>query len=254
MNLYFRKAGKGKPLIILHGLFGSSDNWQYLAKKFSENFTIITPDLRNHGQSAHSDQMDYDIMAKDLELLIRNQDLNDINLIGHSLGGKTAMHFALHFPELVSKLIIVDVSPKYYDMIHDKYLDILLSLNLENYSKREEVDRVLSKRIESLPIRQLLLKNLKREDNGSFAWKINLTGIRQNLSRLGAPVTSGEPFLKPALFIAGVNSDYIKPGDLPDINALFPSARVIYIKNAGHWVHAEVPEQFYSEVIKFLYE
>jgi pimeloyl-ACP methyl ester carboxylesterase len=254
MELFYRMHGEGEPLIILHGLLGSSDNWQNLAKRFSSSFRVYTPDLRNHGQSPHHDKMDFNVLNEDLLEFIQRMELSEINIIGHSLGGKTAMNFALKNPGSVKNLVIVDIGPWYYDVVHDRYIDSMLKLDLESFSRREEIDMAFSKDIANPVIRQFLLKNLKRDERGKFVWKINLDIIKRNLPDLGEPVVSEIPFPKPTLFIAGGKSEYVKPKDIGDIQSLFPAVKVVFFENAGHWVHADEPERFYKTVMEFLHE
>ncbi len=254
MDLFFRKNGAGEPLIILHGLLGSSDNWQTLAKKFSGTYRVYTPDLRNHGQSPHHEKLNFDVLNEDLLHFVHQQNLKALNMIGHSLGGKAAMNLALKNPDLVRKLVIVDIGPKYYDVIHDQYINSLQKLDLDTFSRREEVDQALSADVANPAIRQFLLKNLKRDDHGNFAWRIDLGMIKRNLSYLGEPVVSDSPFTKPALFIAGGKSEYVKPKDIGDIQSLFPAVKVVFFENAGHWVHADEPGRFYDTVMEFLHE
>lgn len=252
MNLFFRKFGSGRPLVILHGLFGSSDNWQTLAKRFSEQHMVIVPDLRNHGRSPHAQVINYPVMAQDIRDLFSVCSISSADVIGHSMGGKTAMQVALSYPELINKLIIVDISPREYPVTHDPYIDSLLKLDLQSFNRREEVDKALSGEIKSMPIRQFLLKNLSRGPGGKFSWKINLGSIKNNLSGLGEAVKSGSVFPKPVLFIAGGRSDYIDKDDLPLIRSLFPENRLVTFDNSGHWIHADDPERFYQEVTRFL--
>ncbi len=252
MNLFFRQFGKGKAMVILHGLFGSSDNWQSLAKRFSNDFQVIVPDLRNHGQSPHAEEIDYPLMAGDLKILFGKLQLSSAVIIGHSMGGKAGMQFALAYPEMVEKLIVADIAPKAYPVHHEKYADSMLSLNLSDFKRREEIDRVLSESISNPVIRQFLMKNLARNERGSFQWKINLEALKNNLPSLGAEIISDRPFLKPVLFIAGGKSDYMHPADRDDIRTIFPYFKWVEIDSAGHWIHAEEPERFYTEVIKFI--
>lgn len=252
MELFYRKSGSGAPLVILHGLFGSSDNWQTLAKKFSHEFTVIVPDLRNHGQSPHSDEISYGSMARDLQELYDKLGLQPVCLIGHSMGGKTAMQFAITFPEKVEKLVIVDIAPRSYPVSHDHYVESMAGLELDKYSRRKEIDLALAVRLPNNRIRQFLLKNLRRNDHGHFRWKINLEAIRANLSNLGTEIISEKSFPKPALFITGGQSDYIRRDDPAHIEKLFPNSTVEVFPDSGHWVHADDPAGFYDKVNTFL--
>jgi esterase len=252
MNLHYHSIGKGKLLVILHGLFGSSDNWQSLAKRLSENNRIITVDQRNHGRSFHHDQFNYDVMVADLENLYRSLNIREAILIGHSMGGKTAMKFALKYPAKVEKLIVADIAPKYYPLHHDKVIDALCELNLEKYERRDELDQELKKSIPNSAVRQFLLKNLIRNRENRLKWRINLPVIKKNLEKLGEEISGPGVYKKPALFIAGALSNYVDPEDEPQIKNLFPKATITYFKNAGHWIHADAPDAFFNLVKTFI--
>lgn len=254
MDLFFRQHGQGKPLVILHGLFGSSDNWQSMANRFSVDFEVITPDLRNHGQSPHDPDISYELMAGDLGRLIQSLNLPTLNLIGHSLGGKVAMQYALTYPQKVEKLVIVDIAPRHYAVGHDQYVSSLLKLNLDQYKLREDIDQTLASDIPEPVIRQFLMKNLKRNPAGGFSWKLNLISIRDNLQRLGNEITSVSSFGGPSLFMIGADSDYVSPEDYPGIRKLFPASRISVFADTGHWIHADNPERFYTEVTEFINE
>lgn len=252
MQLNYQSYGQGSPLIILHGLFGSSTNWNTLSKRFGASCQVFAVDQRNHGASPHTDQSSYQLMAEDLQVFMQEQNLESAHLLGHSMGGKTAMQFALTYPNLVQKLIVVDIAPKTYPPHHDTIFDALCGLNLSEYSSRSELDRALAQKIDSAPIRQFLLTNVTRNDAGCFTWKMNLGGIYQTYDAIISNLESPGHFAKPTLFVRGETSDYILDEDRPAIKALFPAAQIITIKGAGHWVHAEAPEAFYNTVIHFL--
>lgn len=251
MMLHFKKIGAGEPLIILHGLFGMLDNWYTLGKKFSENFTVYLIDQRNHGQSPHSDEWNYKVMSDDLLEFFDNQNIEKASIIGHSMGGKTAMYFAGNYPERLKKLVIVDIAPRFYPVHHDTILNALRSIDLENLKSRNEADAMLSEYIPDFGTKQFLLKNLVRKetDNTKFEWKFNLQAIAKNIHEVGAETTKGST--APTLFIKGEKSDYINPGDETDIKTKYPDSQIISIES-GHWVHAEKPEEFYNSVISFL--
>jgi pimeloyl-ACP methyl ester carboxylesterase len=255
MQLHFEKYGKGHPLIILHGLFGSLDNWRTLSKVFSRSFQVFALDQRNHGRSPHSVEFTYPAMAEDLREFMEEQELPSAHLLGHSMGGKTAMVFALTYPELVDKLIVVDIAPKAYARGHDDIFDALFSLNVASSKSRQEADTALAKKIPDLTLRQFLLKNLERDDAGAFRWRIGLEEIYQGYPDLIKALDwSHQQFSQPTLFIKGANSDYIKESDTPTIKAMFPQARVVALPNAGHWAHAEKPQEFARIVLDFLIE
>jgi pimeloyl-ACP methyl ester carboxylesterase len=251
MNLFHREFGEGNPLLILHGLFGSSDNWQTLAKKFANEFRVYAIDLRNHGRSFHHEDLDYEVMTADLSEFIKENDLSQVSLLGHSMGGKLSMNFALKYPDKVKDLIVVDIAPRRYEVLHDGIIQALKSLQLDLYSRREEVDEALSQILQNFSIRQFLLKNLVRNNNHTFDWKINLKAIDQNIHNLVVEISADQPFQGNTLFIAGEKSDYIRPVDEEQIFELFPQAEVKYLPKVGHWVHAEDPDLLYNTIIAF---
>jgi len=255
MKLNYKKLGEGEPLIILHGLFGMLDNWYTLGKKFAENFTVYLVDQRNHGQSPHSDVWNYRTMSDDLFEFFQEHNIEKANLIGHSMGGKTAMYFAGEHPERLNKLIVVDIAPKLYPMQHDEVLSALLSVDIENLKSRYEADEILSLALGETDFgtKQFLLKNLSRKekDNTKFEWKFNLPVIAKNIQEVGAEITKGSEV--PTLFICAEKSQYITDSDKEKIKALYPVSEIISI-DSGHWIHAEKPEEFYNSVMKFLLE
>lgn len=251
MKLFYREFGEGKPLLILHGLFGSSDNWQTLAKKFSKEFRVFTLDLRNHGRSFHHNEFDYNVMTQDICEFIDQQELTRVCLMGHSMGGKLSMNYALKYPEKVDTLIVVDIAPRKYQVYHDGIIQALKSLNLERYKKREEADEALSGMIMNFPVRQFLLKNLVRKKDGKFKWKLNLEAIDQSIDKLVVEISGNKPFEGSTLFVAGQKSDYIRPVDEEHILELFPNAVIKYLPDVNHWVHAQAPDLLYKTVVDF---
>lgn len=252
MQLHFKVSGQGRPIIILHGLFGSSDNWLGVAPKLAEQFQLFLLDLRNHGQSPHSTEMNYKLMAGDVAEFLDAHGLATAVIMGHSLGGKVAMQFALTHPERVEKLIVADMAPRVYKPSHAKIIAALQSLDLSSLQTRHQVEEALAAEIPSLAIRRFLLKNLGRDAAGSLAWKINLQGIAGNYPALGEAISSAVPFTKQTLFIRGGKSDFIRAEDEPMIHQLFPEAEIQTIEGAAHWVHADKPEEFAGQVLKFL--
>ncbi len=251
MQLNYKKLGEGEPLVILHGLFGMLDNWFMLGKKFAENFTVYLIDLRNHGQSPHSTDWNYKVMSDDLLEFFDEHNIEEANIIGHSMGGKTAMYFAGEHTERVKKLVVVDIAPRFYPLHHDTILDALLSIDLENLTSRNEADTMLSKYISDFGTKQFLLKNLARKenDNTKFEWKFNLPVIAENIHEVGVETNGGSSVL--TLFIRGENSNYINNSDESEIMKLYPNSEIVSI-NSGHWVHTEKPEEFYNSVMKFM--
>ncbi|MCC5935732.1 MAG: alpha/beta fold hydrolase [Lunatimonas sp.] len=251
MLLNFRKAGEGKPLVILHGLFGSADNWMGIAKDLSQHYTLYLVDQRNHGDSPHSDEWNYAVMADDLKELLDGEGLDTVYLMGHSMGGKTAMNFALKYPERVAKLVVADIAPRYYPVHHATILEGLNSLDFDQISSRKEADDQLAKFISELGIRQFLLKSLTRVD-GKFAWKINLPVITEKIEIVGEALQGERTFEGPTLFMGGENSKYIQEKDREDMERFFPGHHLIFIKKAGHWLHAEQPEAVVETLKAFL--
>jgi len=254
MKLFFRKYGEGAPLVILHGLFGSSDNWVSVAKSISSSFTVYLPDLRNHGYSPHNDIHDYISLSSDIFELANELDLRNFFLAGHSMGGKTAVHFALRWPEMLNGLLIADISPfmavNFRSTEYNQSVTILktiLETEISSAVSRNDVERLLSEKITSEKIRGLIMKNLQRSPENKFSWKINASSLLKNLERImeGLPRPSGDysPVTGfPVLFLKGENSDYLSSGDWSDILKIFPSAELRVIRNAGHWLHADNPE------------
>ena len=251
MRLNYKKLGDGEPLVILHGLFGMLDNWCTLGKRFGEDFTVYLIDQRNHGQSPHSDDWNYKVMSDDLLEFFNDHNIEKANIIGHSMGGKTAMCFAGEHTERVKKLVVVDIAPRFYPLHHDTILDVLLSIDLENLKSRNEADMLLSNYISDFGTKQFLLKNLARKenDNTKFEWRFNLPVIAKNIHEVGVETHGGSSL--PTLFIRGENSDYIRNEDEAEIKNLYPNSKIISL-NSGHWVHAEKPEEFYNSVMKFM--
>uniref|UniRef100_UPI004047DF6E alpha/beta fold hydrolase n=3 Tax=Algoriphagus sp. TaxID=1872435 RepID=UPI004047DF6E len=251
MQLNFKKSGSGPPLVILHGLFGSLDNWFSIAKELVEHYTLYLVDQRNHGDSPHSTEWNYGVMVEDLLELLDAEGLDSVYLMGHSMGGKTVMNFAVQYPERVSKLIVGDIAPRYYPIHHQVILEGLNALDLSQLQSRKEADDLLAPYIPELGIRQFLLKSLGRDTNG-FAWKINLSVITQHIEEVGKALDEETVFEGPTLFLGGTNSSYIQEKDLPDMKRHFPNCTWISIPNAGHWLHAEQPQAVVAEMRKFL--
>jgi esterase len=251
MKLFFRHSGKGHPLIILHGLLGSSDNWYSLAKVFSEHYSVYTVDQRNHGQSPHSDEFNYHLLTEDLEGFIREQAISKPYIIGHSMGGKTAMNFAVKYPHLPGKLVVVDIVPKKYPVHHDHILEGLHAIDLATLTNRAQADQLLSRHVPEPAVRQFLLKNLSRQADGTFEWKVNIHALDDHMEELGDGMIYPGRYEGPALFVKGARSNYHAPGDEERIREIFPSARFVTL-NTGHWVQAEDPQGFAKVVREFL--
>ena len=251
MQLNFRKSGSGPPLVILHGLFGSLDNWFSIAKELVDHYTLYLVDQRNHGDSPHGSEWNYGVMVEDLRELLDAEGLDSVYLMGHSMGGKTVMNFAVAYPERVRKLIVGDIAPRHYPIHHQVILEGLNALDLSQLQSRKEADDLLAPYIPELGIRQFLLKSLGRDANG-FAWKVNLSVITQHIEEVGKALDEGTVFEGPTLFLGGANSSYIQEKDLSDMKRYFPNCIWISIPNAGHWLHAEQPQAVVAEMRKFL--
>jgi len=235
--------GSGRPLIILHGLMGMLDNWLTPAKHLAKSYEVYLVDQRNHGHSDHSDTFNYAAMAEDLYELIDDLFLTDILLLGHSMGGKTAMKFAQNYPELVSKLVVVDIAPKAYPVHHHAILAALSAVDLGAITRRSEAEKTLAEYIDEKGIRQFLLKNLYWKEKGQLAWRFNLEAIKNNIEMMGEAVYD-RMYENDAYFIHGANSSYLGEEDFSSIPTTFPKAQFITIPDAGHWVHADQPKLF----------
>jgi pimeloyl-ACP methyl ester carboxylesterase len=252
MKLHYRDLGQGTPFVILHGLFGLLDNWQTLAKFWSQKYHVYLVDLRNHGRSPHSNEFNYDLMVEDLAEFIKEHQLQNPVVMGHSMGGKVAMNFALRYPEQVSKLIVVDIAPRAYPVHHQDIIDGLNAVDIATMTSRTEAEAALVPYIPEAETRLFLLKNLYRREDNSFGWRMNLAAIEKCIEEVGRETTADTPFNKPTLFIKGEKSRYIQEKDIPAIQQLFPQVQLETIANTGHWVHAEAPEKFYQLVVDFI--
>lgn len=253
MELHSNSIGEGQAFIILHGFLGMGDNWKTLAKQFSGlGFQVHLIDQRNHGRSFHDSEFNYDVLAADLKYYCSCHNINNMVLLGHSMGGKTAMLFAALYPELVSKLIVADISPRFYPVHHDAILEGLSSLNFEEITTRKAAEIQLSNYVQDFGTRQFLLKNIYRTPSGTFGLRINLNVLKTNVSEVGEALPSNLNFQKDTLFLRGDKSEYISTQDEVLIRHQFPSAVIKTISNAGHWLHAENPREFFDSVCAFI--
>jgi len=250
--LHSKILGKGDPFLILHGFLGMGDNWKSLANKFAENYEVHLIDQRNHGRSFHSDEFDYELMVADLHNYINHYNLKNITLLGHSMGGKTVMLFAVEFPELVSNLMVADISPRYYPPHHHDILTALNSVDFSIQKSRSEIEEVIKEYVPQLGVRQFLMKNVMRESQDKFAFRFNLESLTENYEEITVPLPSFTQFDGATLFLGGENSGYISSEDEALIHAHFPKTNIVTIKNGGHWLHADNPKDFYNEVVTFL--
>ena len=251
--LYSKIEGSGKPLLILHGFLGMSDNWKTLGAQFAtEGYQVHLLDLRNHGRSFQSEAFSYQVMMQDVLAYCKDNSLDAINIIGHSMGGKVAMLLATTHPELVDKLIVADIGPKFYPQHHQ---DILAGLNAVDFSvkpSRNEVEEVMAKYIPDFGTRQFLMKNLYWKEPGQLAFRFNLAIFNTKMDEIGVALPENLIFEKPTLFIRGGNSNYILESDFENIKHHFPNSIIETIPNVGHWLHAENPAVFYEKVVSFL--
>lgn len=250
MKLHYREVGEGKPFVILHGLFGNSDNWQTHGKRLSEYYRVIMVDLRNHGHSDWSDEFSYELMTADLKELFDDLNLQNAILLGHSMGGKVAMLFAQRFPELLDKLIVVDMGIKAYPPHHQHILQGLNTLDLSAIENRSQADAHLSKYIDSEGVKQFLLKNIYWIEKGKMAWRMNIPVLEREMDNILSAIENVESFVQ-TLFIRGALSQYILDEDIPEIEEIFPDSEFVTIDDAGHWVHAEQPDDFMDAVLGF---
>lgn len=253
MKLNYKIYGTGDPVIIMHGLFGSGDNWHTIARMMEPQYQCIVVDMRNHGRSPHDPEMNFQVMADDLLELLADLGLDKVSLIGHSMGGKVAMQFALLHPEKVNKLIVVDIAPKYYPPHHDAVIEAIESIQPEKLTERSEAEAAFARFLgNNQPTIQFLMKNLSRLPEGGFEWKPNMPVIIGAYHALVDEVVPSTPFTGPVLFVRGQKSRYILDDDIPHMKALFPNSSLITIPDAGHWVHAEAPEFFTKSLLSFL--
>ena len=253
MLLHSNILGKGKSFLIVHGFMGMGDNWKTLGKKFSElGYQVHLIDQRNHGRSFHDDAFSYEVMVGDLKHYCDIYNLKDVILLGHSMGGKTAMNFAVTYPEMVSKLIVADISPKHYPLHHKDILKALSSLDFKVIDTRKKADEVLSVYIKNVGVKLFLLKNLYWVDKGELGLRINLPVLIKNIEEVGKSLSENLMFNGDTMFLRGANSNYIVLEDELLINKHFPNSNIETISNAGHWLHAENPIDFYNEVQNFI--
>lgn len=267
MHLFYRVEGTGKPLIIVHGLYGSSDNWLTVAKKLSAEYTVYLIDQRNHGRSPNSDEHNYEAMKNDLAEFFEQHKIGKATVIGHSMGGKTAMSFAADYPEHIEKLVVVDIAPKDYFLLndesqyylHNNILRAMLEIDFSKIESRKQVEIFLKEKIDNAQIVQFLLKNVhKNKENHRYEWRLNVPVLYDNLDEIIRGVNARwfddriPIALYPVLFLKGANSNYILPEDYSVITRIYPEASIVEIPDAGHWLHAEQPQLFMDALWNFL--
>ncbi|GGF64984.1 alpha/beta fold hydrolase [Wenyingzhuangia marina] len=250
--LHSNIIGSGFPLIILHGYFGMGDNWKSQANNLSGDFEVHLVDQRNHGRSFHSEEFSYELMVQDLKHYFEVKNIDKAIVLGHSMGGKTAMLFAVEYPELVEKLVVADIAPKYYAPHHHTIIDALNSVDFSILKLRTEVDDILKQSIAEEGVRQFLLKNVYRKTKTEMAFRFNLKSLTENNSEVGEALPAYTTYNGEVLFLRGQKSDYILDDDFALISAHFENAKIETVSNAGHWLHAENPSEFYNKLIAFI--
>ena len=253
MQLNYKVFGSGQPIVILHGLFGMLDNLQLLARKLEQaGYMVYLVDQRDHGKSPHTEVFNYEVLAEDLNQFLEDNWLHQAILIGHSMGGKTAMQFVSHYTADIRKLIIVDIAPKAYPGGHEPVFDALLSIDLAVLTSRNDAEEILLSKLNDTGTVQFLMKNLSRQKEGGFEWKMNLPLLYQSYQNILSEIKTDHPVELDVLFIKGELSGYILDSDKADILKKFPDAKFEIIPDAGHWVHADAPEALYQSVIRFI--
>jgi esterase len=254
MKLFFRRFGEGQPLIILHGIFGISDNWVTIGRRLAEKFDVFIPDLRNHGQSPHSETLNYYAMSDDLAEFLEDHQIHNPILVGHSMGGKVAMKMALEYPGRIDKLIIIDISPRRYParQEHIEIIEAMMAVDFNTVNTRKEVVLIISDKIRSKKIRLFILKNLYRVGQNRLAWRLNISAIYSNFEAVGEPIDAQHEFDKPCLFVRGGDSGYVTDEDFKLIRKFFPKSILKTIQGASHWLHAEKPDELCHELSDFL--
>ena len=252
MLLFHRKVGEGRPIVILHGVFGSSDNWFTVSKMIAEKgFAVYTLDARNHGQSPKSDDFSYDLMAEDLNEFLTHYQIEKPIIVGHSMGGKVVMQFAMKYDNF-EKLVVVDIAPKFYPTHHEHIIQGLHAIDLSQIKNRNEAETIFSQYVSSIGERQFILKNLYRNEQGNFDWRINVPVISREIYQIGSELHDVRTIEKPVLFIRGSESGYIHDEDFPSIKKIFTHAELQTIEGAGHWVQAEKPQEFVEAIVEFV--
>lgn len=252
LELNYKTFGQGPALIILHGLFGSLDNWVTLSRSLSEHYSVYLVDQRNHGRSPHAAAWNYEVMAQDLHDFMNQHGIMQAHLLGHSMGGKTVIKFAGEYPEQIDKLIVADMGIKQYQPHHQAILEALASVDLTAIESRNEAKEILQRRISEVGVIQFLLKGLGRDDEKNFQWKFNFDVIAPNYNNVLEAIDNDFSFEGPTLFLSGSESNYVEPGDHDSILESFPEATFEVLQGAGHWLHADKPAAFLERVMNFL--
>lgn len=254
MELFYQEVGsQGQEIIIIHGLFGSSDNWLSIGRALAHRYKIYLIDQRNHGKSPHSPEWDYFVMAEDLHQFIEQRAIQHPIVLGHSMGGKTAMQYACtYFPSKIQKLIVADIAPKSYPLHHQSILAGLQAIDLQRLTSRKEAEEILGKFVQDSDTKAFLLKNLYRNEQNQWQWRINLPVIVEKIANVGEGLLTNLHFDEPTLFVRGEKSNYILDEDFELIKYFFPNSQIETIAGAGHWLHAEKPKEFLEVIQKFI--
>ena len=253
--LHSNIIGRGTPILILHGFLGMLDNWKSMGTKYAEEgFEVHLIDQRNHGRSFHSNTFNYEVMAADSQRYMAHHKISNAIVLGHSMGGKVAMLLAGKHPQLVSKLLVVDIAPKYYPPHHHDIINGLNAMDIQSVTSRKEAEERLSEHLKNLAIRQFLLKNLYWAEKGVLDFRFNLAVLSHRMEEVGENIGTTDSFAGPVLFLRGDRSEYISDNDLPEIKKQFPKAELLTIEQAGHWPHAENPTSFFERSISFIKE
>ena len=252
IKLNYKHSGSGPVVIILHGLFGSLDNWQSMAKMLSDHFSVYCLDLRNHGKSPHTEEFLIPLMAEDVMQFINDHHLEVVNIIGHSMGGKVALEMLNTKNNLIDKTIVLDIAPKSYPKGHEQIFKAMYALDLESLTSRKQADEQLQELIPDYTVRQFILKNLDRDKDGKFMWKMNLDAIYKNYDEINKEIILNESILNEILFVKGSLSKYILDEDEIKIKASLPNAKFQQVEGAGHWIHADKPKELLEIINQFL--
>jgi pimeloyl-ACP methyl ester carboxylesterase len=250
VKLHYREMGEGEPLIILHGLFGFSDNWQTHAKKLSSYFRVILVDLRNHGHSPWTNDFSYKLMAQDVIALMDSLAIEESIVVGHSMGGKVVMHMAQMDEDRISKMVVVDMGTRAYEMHHQSILAGIHAIDVDQIKVRRDADEILKEYVDSYGVRQFLLKNLYWKEKGKLAWRINVEVLEREMPEILSALPEGDIGVS-SLFIRGELSNYISDAEMENIESQIYDIEFVTISNAGHWVHAEAPEAFIESLLDF---
>lgn len=251
MKLNYKSFGEGEAVVILHGLFGMLDNWQSFAKELSKEYQVFIVDQRNHGKSAHSDDFNYELLAEDLRGFIVDQKIGPCHIIGHSMGGKTAMTFVKKYPLMAKSMIVVDITTKAYPNGHNDIFEAIQAIRFESLTGRKEAEDMLKIRLRDQGVIQFLLKSFYRKPNGSYEWKTNFESLFKNYSRITEAIIIEKPIETTTMFVKGKKSSYILESDLDDLRNIFKKLKIVELE-AGHWIHAELPTLLLQEVSGFL--